>query len=232
MDVGRHAERGDAGRRRRRSCQHAGAEHDDAVGLAVAAAAGRGEVDVDVLHLGRPERVDRDDVGAAEGAEVDALDAAGVHRDRGDVAGEAQAAPVGREVDLLADVGAVEPHRVGSGLALDRVAAVAGIPLERVVAGAHRRRVVAAVAVDRVVVIAAEQRLRAGPAAQRVLSVLAVERRRDRVGEDAAAVVDAHEVVAPVGVDDDLDDVRALEAELGRAVVVEVDVERVGLAGL
>ena len=56
----------------------------------------------------------------------------------------ADAAAVGRDVDLLGDVGAVEQHRVGAGLALDGVAAVAGVPDERVVAGAQQGRVVAA----------------------------------------------------------------------------------------
>ena len=40
------------------------------------------------------------------------------------------AAAVGRDVDVLGDVGAVEQQRVVAGLALDRVAAVAGIPLK------------------------------------------------------------------------------------------------------
>ena len=46
---------------------------------------------------------------------------------------------VGREVDILGDVGAVEEHRVGAALALDGVAAVAGVPDEGVVAGAASR---------------------------------------------------------------------------------------------
>ena len=66
---------------------------------------------------------------------------------------------VGREVDLLADVGAVEQHRVGAVLAVDGVAAVAGVPHERVVAGAHEGHVVAASAVDQVVARAADQRV-------------------------------------------------------------------------
>ena len=64
---------------------------------------------------------------------------------------------VGRDVDLLVDVGAVEEHRVGAVLALDGVAAVAGVPDEGVVAGAQEGRVVAAAAVDEVVAVAAEQ---------------------------------------------------------------------------
>ena len=56
------------------------------------------------------------------------------------------------------DVGAVEHQRVGAGLALDDVAAVARVPDERVVAVAEQGRVVALVAVDGVVAVAAEQR--------------------------------------------------------------------------
>ena len=80
-----------------------------------------------------------------------------IHRHVGDVAGEEDAPAVGQDVDVLADVRAEEQHRVGAVLALDRVAAVARIPLEDVVAGADQRQVVAAVADDEVVAVAAEQ---------------------------------------------------------------------------
>ena len=80
-----------------------------------------------------------------------------VHRDVGDVAGEAHARAVGGDVDVLVDVGAVEQHRVGAGLALDDVAAVARVPDERVVAGAQQRHVVAAAADDDVVAVAADE---------------------------------------------------------------------------
>ena len=73
--------------------------------------------------------------------------------DVGDVAGEADAAAVGRDVDVLADVGAVEEHRVEAGLALDGVVVVAGVPDEGVVAGAHQGDVVAVAAVDQVVAL-------------------------------------------------------------------------------
>ena len=53
---------------------------------------------------------------------------------------------VGQDVDVLADVRAVEQQRVGAVLALDGVVAVARIPLEGVVARAHQRDVVAVVA--------------------------------------------------------------------------------------
>ena len=136
-----------------------GAVDDDGVGLAVAgAAAGRArEVEVDVGDAGAGQVVDGDGVGAAEGGDVDLLDAVEVHGDVADVAEEPQPAAVGREVDVLVDVGAVEQHRVGAALALDDVAAVAGVPHEGVVAGAHEGHVVAAAAVDEVVAVAADQ---------------------------------------------------------------------------
>ena len=153
------------------------------------------------------------------------LDAGGVHGDVGDVAEEAEPAAVGRQVDCLGDCCAVEEHRVGAVLALDRVAAVARVPDERVVAGAEQGHVVAAVAVDRVVAGAAEQRLRSGASEQAVVSVAAVDRRRDRVRERPVALVDAHEVVSRPRIDGDPRDLLALEAEVGRAVVADVDLE-------
>ena len=79
------------------------------------------------------------------------LDAVEVHGDAGDVAREPHAAAIGRDVDLLVDVRAVEQQRVVAGLALDDVAAIAGIPDEGVVAGAEQGHVVAATAVDEVI---------------------------------------------------------------------------------
>jgi hypothetical protein len=49
---------------------------------------------------------------------------------------------------VLVAARAVEEHRVDAVLAFDDVAAVAGIPDERVVAGAHERDVIAAVPVE------------------------------------------------------------------------------------
>ena len=85
------------------------------------------------------------------------------------------AAAVGREVDVLVDVGAVEEHRVDAALALDGVAAVAGVPDEGVVAGAHEGHVVAAAAVDDVVAVAADQDVVAVAAGDRVVARAAVD---------------------------------------------------------
>src|SRR5262249_9747199 len=120
---------------------------DDAVGCVVAVAVAGGEVGGDGVDVGAGEVVDGDGVGAAEGVDVHVVDSVGVHGYGGDVAGESEAWTVGGEVDLFADVGAVEEHGVVAVLAFDGVAAVAGVPLECVVAGAEEGDVGAAVAV-------------------------------------------------------------------------------------
>ena len=63
---------------------------------------------VDGLRRRSVEIAHGDRVGAAEGADVDGLDAVGVLGDVGDVAVRCSAVAVGREIDVLADVGAVE----------------------------------------------------------------------------------------------------------------------------
>ena len=80
---------------------------------------------------------------------------------------------------------AVEEHRVGAGLAFDRVAAVARVPLEHVVAGAQEGRVVALVAVDEVVAVAAEQHVVAVAAEDGVVAGAAVDGDLDQRGQVA-----------------------------------------------
>ena len=63
--------------------------------LTVTAACARVEVDVDELQIGAGELIDRRRVAAAEGAQVDTLDPVQIHRDRGDVAREQDAAGAG-----------------------------------------------------------------------------------------------------------------------------------------
>src|SRR5262249_35005226 len=83
-----------------------GTVDEDGVGRPVAGAAARRDPQVDVhrLEVGAGQVADGDLVGAAQGAEVHALDAVEVHRHAGDVAGEAHPAAVGRDVDLLVGV--------------------------------------------------------------------------------------------------------------------------------
>src|SRR5205814_5589344 len=127
----------------------------------------------------------------------DALDAGEVHRDGGNVAGELHTPMVGRDVDDLADVGAVEQQRVGAGAALDGVAAVTWIPDEGVVAGAEVGRVVAAPADDDVVAVAADQRVIAVAAGDGVVAGAAVEREVNEAGQPIAG---GDDVIAGVGV--------------------------------
>src|SRR5262249_40817435 len=123
-----------------------GAVDGDRVGLTVAGAR-RAEVKVERVQAGRGLVVDGDGVGAAVGEEVDLLDAVQVHGDIADVAGEPGERAVGREVELLRGVRAVEKQRVGAALPFDHVTAVAGLPLEHVVPGAHEGGVAASAAV-------------------------------------------------------------------------------------
>ena len=91
--------------------------------------------------VGSGEVVDGDHVGAAERVDVDPLDAVRVHRDVGRRRGRTAAGcrwPTGRPCSAtLAPLNSIVSL---PGCALDRVAAVARIPVERVVASAHRRR--------------------------------------------------------------------------------------------
>src|SRR5262249_8407444 len=81
----------------------AGAVDDDGIRLAVTnAAAGRArQIDVDLRHVGARQVVDGDRIGAAEGVDVDLLDAVEVHGDVADVPEEARPAAVGRQVHDL-----------------------------------------------------------------------------------------------------------------------------------
>src|SRR4029079_2765213 len=147
-------------------------------------------------------------VGAAELEHVDPLHRPQVHGDVGHVALEEDPAAVGRDRELLVDVGAVEVQRVVAVAALVGVAAVTGIPGEVVGAGTPVGGVVAAVRVDQVVARVAVERLGAGAADERVVAVAAVDRGRDRVGEHPVAFVDGDPVVATAGVDLDLGEAR------------------------
>src|SRR5262249_28589917 len=123
--------------------------------------------------------------------------------------------PGRREVDLLGEGGAVEAQRVAALLTLDDVAAVARIPDEDVIPGAHHGKVAAFVAVDQIVPCATAQSLGSRTSEQGVVAVSTVDRRRDGVGERAVDLVDTHEVVAGPAVDGDARDALPREAEVG-----------------
>src|SRR5207342_3142411 len=71
-----------------------------------------------------------------------------------------------------------------------------------------------------------------GASRQAVVSVSTVDPRENRVGEDAVALVDTDNVVSGPGIDRDPGDVLACEAEIGRAVVTDVDLENAGVTSL
>ena len=196
----------------------AGAVDRHRVGRAVAAAARRRQVDRDLLDVGGGKIVDGDLVGAAQGVELDLLDIVEVHDDVGDVAGEPRAPAIGRDVDRLVDVGAVEQQRVVAVLALDHVAAVARVPDERVVARAKQGRVVAAAAGDDVVAVAAQQRVAAVAAGDGVVAGAAVDGEVDEVGQPVAG---GDDVVAAIGVDDEILGGADVEEERRRGDAVE-----------
>ena len=198
-----------------------GALDDHVVGHAVGGAVGGAEVGGHGAHAGAAQVADGDGVAASDGADADLLEAPEVHVDRRDVAREACASAVGGDADLLTDVGAVEVERVGARGAVDRVTAVARIPFDPVVAAAAVDGVVADVAVDVVVAGAAEELLGAGRAAERVVARAAVD--GDRLVERAAAVDEVDAVVAALGVHLDLAERAAVEREVGRAVVADVE---------
>ena len=89
---------------------------------------------------------------------------------------------------MLGHVGAVEEHRVAAVLALDGVAAVAGIPLERVVAGSQEGNIRAPVSVDEVVPVTADEAVVAVTAVDRVVVGAAVDRERRQASEAGAGV--------------------------------------------
>ena len=107
------------------------------------------------------------------------LDTAEVHRHVADIAKQASAAAIGRDIDLLANVGAVEQQRIGAVLAFDDVAAIARIPLKRIVSGAEECGVTALIAVDEIVSVAADQEVVAGAAEDRVIAAAAINRERE-----------------------------------------------------
>ena len=152
---------------------------------------------------------------APPSAEIDLLDVVHVHRDVGDVAEEQRAAAIGRDVDVLGDVGAEEQHFVEAVLTFDCVVAVAGVPLEHIVARAKESDVVAVVTEDEVVAVAGQHDVGALAAEHGVVARPGVDRELDHAGRQGGggdAVVAAQRV-------DDQRVVRALrlgDVDLGR----------------
>src|SRR5262249_5300018 len=145
------------------------------------------QVDVDFPDARVGQVADGDLVDAAQGSKVHPLDLVGVHRDVGDVAGEPQPRAVGGDVDLLSDVGAVELHRVGAGLALDDVVAVAGVQIGGRAPAAPRSLVFPAAPDDQLVAAPAKKEVVPAPAGDGVVARAAVHCERDQGGQSVAA---------------------------------------------
>ena len=172
-----------------------------ATAVALTAARRRRQVDCDLLRVGAGEVVDRDVVGAAQRRKLDVLDAVEVHGDVADVAEHPHPLAIGRDVDVLADIGAVEHQRIGAGLTLDHVAAVTRIPDEGVVAVAEQRDIVAATADHGVVAVAAYQGVVALASGDGVVAGTAIDREADDTGREAGS---GDDVVASTAIDDEL----------------------------
>ena len=114
-----------------------------------------------------------------------------VHRHDPDIAGQADVAAIGRDIDALVAVGAVELECVHASLAVNSVAAIARVPDEHVVTRAKRRHVTPFAAVDDII---------AGAADDLVIAVTAVEREVDLTGVELRRV---DGVVAGTAVDDE-----------------------------
>jgi hypothetical protein len=207
-------------------------ERDD-VGHAVAGGPGHRQVHGHQLRRGRGQIADGDDVDAtAPRAELDALDSVEIHVDRRDVARHPQPAALGGQLEVLADVGAVEDQQVLAGVALDDVALVPGFQAMVSSPSPMKTTVGATAGGDHVVAGAAVEGLGTDAAGDRVVC----RRRREDgdhllVGERAEGLVHPDDVVAALGVDEDAVELRTIEAEVRRPVVADVHVESRGGGG-
>src|SRR5262245_31426994 len=182
--------------------------------ITLAAAHRARQVDINLLGGGSGEIVDRHSVGAAQGVDLDVLDTVEVHGDVGDVAGEAHPLTIGRNVHLFRDVGAVEHQRIGANLALDDVAAVAGIPGEGIVAVAEESRVGAATADHGVVAVTAQQEVVALATGDGVVAAATVDGETDDTRQQGGRI---DRVIAVAAVDSQkVAGFRVVDVDLGR----------------
>src|SRR5262249_7146163 len=119
----------------------------------------------------------------------------------------------------------VEEQRVGSGLALNGVVAVARVPLEGIVASAEEGYIIALVAIDEVVAVATQQRIVAVATQQRVVAGTAVDGDLDQRREVAGG---GKAVVAAVGVKDKVLRRADIDAEGGGVDAVEAHPGAIG----
>src|SRR4029079_9369256 len=109
------------------------AVHDHLIAGGVPRPRGRREIGVHGPQIRARGVVDGDDVVAGERADIDGLDGVEVHRDGGDVTGQADVVGHGGDLDLLGDVAVVERQAVDADAAVDGVVPIARIPLDGVV---------------------------------------------------------------------------------------------------
>ena len=201
-----------------------GGAADDAI---VAGAAHDAVGPVAGVHVERGQRgqarVGHEVVVAGEHRELEDFGPGDVHQNRRHVTGQQRACPVRCQRVVLGGVAAVELQRVGPGLPLDNVAAVAGVPDEPVVAVAAEHHVVADPRVDRVVAGPAQDDLGADSPRDRVVAVAAGDGSRLRVGEGAVDLVDQHGVVSAARVDGDRREEAAQEIADGRGALKHFD---------
>ena len=164
-------------------------------------------------------------VGSAERIELEVLDTVQVHSDIRDVSREGDPRAICRDPDHLGDVGAVEQERVGAALALDDVAAVPGIPDERVIAGTELRRVGAAASGDHIIAVAADQCVVAIAAGDRVVAGAAVQCEVDERGETIPC---GDDIVAAIGIDDEVVGGADIQGEGRRSDPIEADPRAIG----
>src|SRR4030095_7182475 len=186
------------------------------------------EAGVDVEQVGASEVVNREGVDSTQRVEVEVLDVVEVQGHRADVAGEADAGAVGRDVEDFADVGAIEDHAVIAVLAFDRVVTVARVPLEGVVTGTEEHGIVALIAIDEVVVVAAEQNIGSVAAQDGVITGSAIDGDLNQRGEVPSR---GKGVIAAVGVEHQALAGAEAEGERSRVDAIETHAGAVGGGG-
>ena len=105
---------------------------------------------------------------------------------------------VGRDVDVLVDVGAAKVERIEAAPAIDDIAPVARVPDEDVVAGAELCHVVAAAADHYVIAGAADQHVCALAAGDDVIAGAAIDRQLSQSGRKRRSI---DRVVAAAAID-------------------------------
>src|SRR5690349_8937366 len=128
------------------------------------------------------------------------LDAVEVHGDVPDVTEQAHPRAIGRNVDVLVGVGAIELQPIVAALAFNDVAAIARVPDERVIAVAHEGNVVAEAARNDVVAGAADEYVGSAAADDDVIAVAGIDGEARHAGGQPRCI---DLVVATEGVDDE-----------------------------